>query len=131
MNAEEILEQARAAGAKYLYYVDKHVVIGTPETVLPTAVPQNVICMGVQQFTEFVQQLLAKDDYEREFEHACKELVMSHIDRMNDVCESDTAERIIQDFTEKFDPIFDTYMSKKFPTWYAQQKARDRRREQS
>ena len=58
MTEQQILEQARAAGAKYLYYMDKNVVIGTPETVPPTAVPQNVICFGVQQFTEFVQQLL-------------------------------------------------------------------------
>ena len=60
MTDKEILEQARAAGAKYLYTEGPNMVIGTQETVSPTAVPQGVLCMGVQQFTEFVQQLLTQ-----------------------------------------------------------------------
>jgi len=59
------------------------------------------------------------DDYEAKFQHETTELVMRHIDRMEDVCEQDTADRIIESFTRQFDPIFKTYMAAKFPNMRA------------
>lgn len=53
-------------------------------------------------------------EFERTFQNAMTELVMRHIDRMNDVCEQDSAEAIIKSFTSQFDPIFDVYMDEKF-----------------
>jgi hypothetical protein len=54
-------------------------------------------------------------DCENVFQAAITELVMRHIDRMNDVCEEDTAERIVNSFVEGFNPCFETYMDAKFP----------------
>lgn len=57
----------------------------------------------------------AEPDYERKWRHEMAELVMRHIDRMNDVCAEDTAEEIIDSFTRQFDPPFDAYLAAKFP----------------
>jgi hypothetical protein len=59
------------------------------------------------------------NDYEGTFQHDVTELVMHHIDRMNDVCEQDTADRIIESFTSQFAPIFEVYMAAKFPRRFA------------
>jgi hypothetical protein len=53
--------------------------------------------------------------YEVKFQEAVTELVMRHIDRMNDICEQDPAERIIQSFVSGFDPLFQAYLEAKFP----------------
>ncbi len=52
-------------------------------------------------------------DYESTFQKDVTELVMRHIDRMNDVCEQDTADNIIASFIAQFDPLFDTYIAEK------------------
>jgi hypothetical protein len=53
--------------------------------------------------------------YEAKFQREITELVMRHIDRMEDVCEQDTADRIIESFTRQFHPIFQAYLDEKFP----------------
>jgi len=53
--------------------------------------------------------------YEADFRKKITDLVMRHIDRMNDICEQDTAEKIIGSFEIQFRPIFDAYMEIKFP----------------
>jgi len=52
---------------------------------------------------------------EAKFGSAMIDLVMSHIDRMNDICEQDTAEQIIESFITKFQPVFDEYLREKWP----------------
>lgn len=59
--------------------------------------------------------LRALPDYELRFQNAITELVMRHIDRMNDVCEQDTADNIIESFTTQFDALFEPYLNEKFP----------------
>lgn len=54
-------------------------------------------------------------EYELRFQEAVTDLVMRHIDRMNDVCEEDLAVHILKSFTTQMDPIFDAYMDDKFP----------------
>jgi hypothetical protein len=53
--------------------------------------------------------------YETDFQEATTQLVMRHIDRMNDVCAEDPAERIVASFTSQFEPLLNTYTEKKFP----------------
>lgn len=67
-------------------------------------------------------------DYELRFQQAITELVMRHIDRMNDVCEQDTAENIIESFTKQFDALFEPYLNEKFPERMAMMAAVARRR---
>jgi hypothetical protein len=74
----------------------------------------------VKQQNALLRQKLPK--HELEFAYSCRGLVMSHIDRMNDVCEQDTAQGIINSMTSKFRPIFDLYLSQKFPNQDATQK---------
>lgn len=58
--------------------------------------------------------------YEIGFQQATTQLVMSHIDRMNDICPEDTADQIVASFTSKFAPILDSYSEMKFPGREAQ-----------
>lgn len=54
------------------------------------------------------------------FQRACTELVMRHIDRMNDVCDEDPALRIIESFRRRFEAAFDVYMNNhdlRMPSW--------------
>lgn len=50
------------------------------------------------------------EDYEEVFSKEIRCLVMSHIDRMKDYCREDSAERILDSFVSKFDPIFEKYL---------------------
>lgn len=55
-------------------------------------------------------------NFETEFQRQTVEIVMEHIDRMNDICpDVDPAERIIESFTSHFDPLLQAYWAKKFP----------------
>ncbi len=40
--------------------------------------------------------------------------VFSFIDRMNDVCDVDTADRIVSEFTTKMNPLIEEYLELKF-----------------
>lgn len=70
-------------------------------------------------------------DYEQAFQTKTTELVMGHIDRMNDVCEEDTADAIVASFTTAFDPILEIYFDAKFPQRAADLAALALRREAS
>ena len=52
---------------------------------------------------------------EAKFGSAMVDLVMSHIDRMGDICDIDTAEQIIESFITKFQPVFDEHLREKWP----------------
>lgn len=54
-------------------------------------------------------------DYEQAFQRAVADLVFKHVDRMNDVCPEDSAERILDSFTSQLQPLIDTYFAAKFP----------------
>lgn len=47
---------------------------------------------------------------------AIVDCVFRFIDRMNDVCEQDPADRILQEFTKAMDPLIDEYLELKFAT---------------
>lgn len=70
---------------------------------IETCAPDDVIC------------LRAAPDYELRFQADITALVMRHIDRMNDVCEEDTADNIIDSFRSGFDALFEPYLNEKFP----------------
>lgn len=53
--------------------------------------------------------------YEAIFREKVTDLAMRHIDRMNDICPEDPAERIVESFSAQFESIFETYMAAKFP----------------
>ncbi len=57
----------------------------------------------------------AVPEYEATFREGVTALVMRHIDRMNDICDQDPAERIIASFIKGFDPLRDAYWAEKFP----------------
>src|SRR6478752_5403125 len=57
----------------------------------------------------------AVPEYEATFREGVTALVMRHIDRMNDICDEDPAERIIVSFIKGFDPLRDAYWAEKFP----------------
>lgn len=42
------------------------------------------------------------------------ECVFKFIDRMNDVCDSDTADRILNEFTQSINPLIEEYLELKF-----------------
>lgn len=63
----------------------------------------------------FMPRIEGRPDYEAAFQRDITNLVMRHVDRMNDVCDEDTAQDIIKSFTGKFNPLFDAYMAAKFP----------------
>ena len=73
----------------------------------------------------------SKPMYEAEFQEATAALVIGHIDRMNDVCEQDTADCIVESFTTKFRPILETYFDKKFPVRAAEMRAAELARAQN
>jgi hypothetical protein len=45
---------------------------------------------------------------------AIVDCVFRFIDRMNDVCEQDPADRILQEFTKSMDPLIGEYLELKF-----------------
>ncbi len=45
---------------------------------------------------------------------AIVDCVFKFIDRMNDVCDQDPADRIVQQFTEKMNPLIEEYIECKF-----------------
>lgn len=57
----------------------------------------------------------ARPEYEARFERAITDLVMRHIDRMNDPCDEDSALRILSSFTTSFSALFEPYLDQKFP----------------
>lgn len=81
--------------------IEKCSALGYDET--EACAPENAIC------------LRAAPEYELRFQAGITELVMRHIDRMNDVCEEDTAEDIINSFRNGFDALFEPYLNEKFP----------------
>lgn len=80
-------------------------------------IPNFGILRGaIAREVQAAMQVRQVPDYEAKFQSDITKLVMRHIDRMNDICEQDTAENIIKSFTQKFEAIFDPYMAVKFPT---------------
>lgn len=45
---------------------------------------------------------------------AIVDCVFKFIDRMNDVCEEDTADRIVSEYIDKMNPLIDEYLDLKF-----------------
>lgn len=50
---------------------------------------------------------------------AIVDCVFRFIDRMNDVCEQDPADRILQEFTKSMDPLIGEYLELKFAMQHA------------
>lgn len=92
---------------------------GNPEVVFTQEQMESCTVRAMDANPDrFVVADIASDaipDYEYRFQAAITELVMRHIDRMNDICEEDQAERIIASFVAGFDVLFQPYLNEKFP----------------
>ena len=53
---------------------------------------------------------VTEHDFELLFQTRVVDAVMSHVDRMGDICPEDPADQIIESFLAKFNPLFDEYM---------------------
>lgn len=63
----------------------------------------------------FMPRIEGRADYEVVFQNAVATLVLRHIDRMNDVCDEDTAQAVLRSFTSQLNPLLDSYHLAKFP----------------